>query len=117
MENIKEYEEYLTEYALNKLSKINNFVIYGPKEAENRGSVISFNIKGVHPHDVSTILDRYDIATRGGHMCAMPLVTKVLGAGSVCRSSFYFYNTTEDVDKLVNGIEKVKEVFRIWKKT
>ncbi len=113
MENIKEYEEYLTEYALNKLSKINNFVIYGPKEAENRGSVISFNIKGVHPHDVSTILDRYDIATRGGHMCAMPLVTKVLGAGSVCRSSFYFYNTTEDVDKLVNGIEKVKEVFRI----
>jgi cysteine desulfurase / selenocysteine lyase len=113
MKSVREYEEHLTEYALEKLSGIENMIIYGPKSAKERGGVISFNIKGVHPHDVSTILDRHGVAVRGGHMCAMPLVTDVLDAGgSVCRASFYIYNTTEEIDKLVEGLQKVKEVFK-----
>ena len=111
MDKIKEYEEYLTDYALQKLSEINNLTIYGP--TNNRASVISFNIEGIHPHDVSTILDREGIAIRGGHMCAMPLVTNILNTESVCRISLYFYNTTEEIDKLIDGIKKVKGVFKI----
>ncbi len=110
---IREYEEYLTEYLLNKLNKIENVIIYGPKEIENRGSVVSFNIKGIHSHDVSAILDREGIAMRGGHMCAMPLVNNVLKENSVCRVSLYSYNTTEEIDKLILAIKKVKEVFKI----
>ncbi len=111
MENIREYEEYLTEYALEKLSKLNNIMIYGPKN--NRGSLISFNMDGVHPHDVATILDRSKIAIRGGHMCAMPLITNILNTQSVCRISLYFYNTTEEIDRFIDGIKKTKEIFKL----
>ena len=113
MKNIKEYEEVLTSYALEKLKEIDDVEIYGPLEARDRGGVISFNIKEVHSHDVSAILDREGIAVRGGHLCAMPLVTEILGHASVCRASLYFYNTKEEIDKLVRGIKKVKEIFKI----
>ena len=112
MENIREYEEYLTEYALNKLREVEDLIIYGLRNAQERSGVISFNLRGIHPHDVSSILDKEGVAIRGGHMCAMPLVTKRLNADSVCRVSFYFYNTIEEVDKLVNGLKRVKEVFK-----
>ena len=111
IDNIMKYEKFLTEYALEKISGIEGVEIYGPKE--NRGGVISFNIRGVHSHDVSSILNREGIALRGGHMCAMPLVTEILKQGSVCRVSLYFYNTTKEIDKLVEGIKKVKEVFKV----
>ena len=111
MEKIEDYEEYLTEYAMEKLSKIPGIIIYGPKSKE-RGSVISFNVQGIHPHDVSAILDRDNIAIRGGHMCAMPLMN-ILDAQSVCRVSLYFYNTTEEIDKLISGIIKAKEIFKV----
>ena len=110
MDKIKDYEEYLTEYAIKKLSEVAKLTIYG---SNDRIGVISFNIDGIHPHDVSTILDNYDIAIRGGHLCAMPLVTSVLGLDSVCRISLYFYNTPEEIDKLVEGIGKVKNIFKI----
>ena len=111
MENIRIYEEFLTEYALEKLKKIEGVKIYRPKETKDCSGVISFNIMGVHPHDAATILDRSDIAVRAGHLCAMPLVREVLGANSVLRVSFYLYNSVEDIDKFINGIHKVKEVF------
>jgi len=111
MDKIQEYEEFLTEYTLKKLSEIDSLIIYGPKDS--RGPVISFNIKGIHPHDVSTILDRYGIAIRAGHMCAMPLVTNILGTDSVCRASLHIYNTTEEIDNLVEAIKKAKEIFKI----
>ncbi|MEK6940920.1 MAG: cysteine desulfurase [Nanoarchaeota archaeon] len=109
MDKIRDYEEFLTEYALTKLKGIEGVTIYG--SSKKRGGVISFNVKDIHPHDVGTILDRDGIAIRGGHMCAMPLIKTVLKLNSVCRISLYFYNTTEDIDKLVTAIHKAKEVF------
>ena len=113
MDRIIEYEEYLTEYLLNKLRNIENIIIHGPKNMNKRGPIVSFSINGIHPHDVSTILDREGIAIRGGHMCAMPLVTGVLGQDGVCRVSLYFYNNTEEIDRLISGIKKAKEIFKI----
>jgi cysteine desulfurase / selenocysteine lyase len=109
MDNIEAYETELTDYAYEKLSKLNWIDVYGGRE---RGSLISFNVKGVHAHDVSTILDQEGIAVRGGNHCAMPLMNKLGITGSV-RASFYFYNTKEDVDILIRGLEKVGEVFKI----
>jgi len=111
MDKMKEYEEFLTEYALEKLKEIEDVEVYGVDNAKERSGVVSFNIKGIHAHDVSAVLDREGIAVRGGHLCAMPLVTQVLGQQSVVRASFYFYNTRQDIDNLVRGIKKVKEVF------
>lgn len=109
MDNIEAYETELVDYAYDRLSKLDWIEIYGGRE---RGSLISFNVKGVHAHDVSTILDQEGIAVRGGNHCAMPLMSKLGIMGSV-RASFYFYNTKEDVDMLIRGLEKVREVFRI----
>jgi|SRR3989344_453220 len=111
IENIKDYEEYLTKYAIEKLSQIKGLVIYGPSKNKERGSVISFNVNDIHPHDVSAVLGRLGIAIRGGHMCAMPLIRERMKLQSVCRVSLYFYNTTEEIDKLADGIKKVIEVF------
>ena len=111
MDAINKHLHTITEYALTQLTDINGVTIYGPLDLNNRGSVISFNIEGVHSHDVATLLDREGVAIRGGHLCAMPLVTEVLGVPSVCRASFYVYNTTKDVDALVHAISATQEVF------
>ncbi|MEK6909776.1 MAG: aminotransferase class V-fold PLP-dependent enzyme, partial [Candidatus Aenigmatarchaeota archaeon] len=74
--------------------------------------IISFNIAGVHSHDVAYILDDFAVAIRSGHMCCQPLMRR-LGVQSVARSSFYLYNTKEEIDTLVEGLEKVKTVFKI----
>lgn len=109
MKNVEKQCAELTKYAKKRLSKIKGVTIIGPK---NQGPIISFTIDGVHPHDASEILDRYNIAVRAGHHCTMPLHRK-LGFTGTTRASFYIYNTKEDVDALVKGVEKVKEVFRI----
>jgi len=111
MRKIEEHGEFLGEYALRKLGEIEDLVIYGPRKIEEKKPVISFTIKGIHPHDISEILDKYGVAVRGGHLCAQPLVNEVLKVDAITRASFYFYNTFEDVDILVEGIKKVKEVF------
>jgi cysteine desulfurase/selenocysteine lyase len=112
MKNVRKHEMELTEYALSRLKEISQIEIYGPLDITQRGCVVSFNIKGVHPHDVAQILDSEGIAIRSGHACAMPLMKK-LGVESVCRASFYIYNTKEDVDSLVNGLMKVKTVMKL----
>ncbi|MNP09806.1 putative cysteine desulfurase [compost metagenome] len=76
-------------------------------KAENKVGVISFNVDGVHPHDVSTILDTYGIAIRAGHHCAQPFM-KYMNLNSTCRISFYLYNTKEDVDIFIESIKKVR---------
>tara|TARA_Y100000034_G_scaffold134545_1_gene203261 strand:- start:513 stop:1697 length:1185 start_codon:yes stop_codon:yes gene_type:complete len=106
--NIEEYENYLTNYTLEKLKTIPGIKIYSSGES----SVISFNLENIHAHDVSAILDRENIAIRAGHMCAMPLVKEVLKTQAVCRVSLSFYNTTEEIDKLITALKKVKEVFQ-----
>jgi cysteine desulfurase/selenocysteine lyase len=107
--NVAKHTKELTNYALTKLRKVGNVDIYGPK---NRMGVISFNVKGIHPHDLATLLDREGIAIRAGHHCAMPL-HGVLGIPASARVSFYLYNTKEDVDKFIKTLLKVKKFFGV----
>ncbi len=120
MKRVVDYERSLVNYALEKLSKVENLVLYGPTKLERRGSVISFNIVDkngkvvVHPHDLASILDGEGVAIRSGHHCAQPLMG-VLGINSAARASFALYNTLEEVDKLIVAIEKAKEIMRVGK--
>ena len=110
MEAIALHEHTLTEYALERLEEVPGVWVFGPS-AEKKGGVASFTLEGVHPHDVSQILDRYGVAVRAGHHCAMPLHEK-FGLPATTRASFYLYNTTDEIDKLVEGIYEVKRVFK-----
>jgi cysteine desulfurase/selenocysteine lyase len=110
LENIYTHEQRLLEYALEKLSQINGLEIYGPKETEDRLAVISFNLKGIHPHDVAGILDEAGIAVRSGHHCAQPLM-KRLGMDNTARASFYIYNSEDDVDALVEALKTAQKLF------
>ncbi|MCG6149116.1 cysteine desulfurase [Leptospira levettii] len=110
MQNIKEHERMLTEYALERFHKIGGLTLYGTEDLENRGGVISFTLDGIHPHDVGSILDEEGVAIRVGHHCCQPLMKQFQIPGT-CRASFYFYNTKEDIDVLIKSIEKVKSIF------
>lgn len=106
-DNIEKYEHELAGYALDVLSDVEGISIYGPKE---RAGLVTFNVDDVHPHDVATVLDAEGIAVRAGHHCAQPLM-KWLNVTATARASFYLYNTKEDVDALVKGINITKEYF------
>ena len=107
---IEETEREIMHYAKDKLSKLDYLDLYFTSNEKNHSAVISFNVKGVHPHDVASILDSEGICVRSGNHCAQPLL-RYLGIDSTCRASFYFYNTKEDVDRLVLGLEKVYKMF------
>ncbi len=111
MNRVREHEKELVKYALERLSKVEGIEIYGPTNVNIKGGVISFNIKGIHPHDVSEILDSEGIAVRSGHACAQPLL-KRLGVAAVARASFYIYNTKSDIDALIKALEKVKKILK-----
>ena len=110
MDKISAHEHEITEYALERLEEIPGVKLFGPS-ADKKGGVAAFTLEGVHPHDVAQILDRDGIAVRAGHHCAQPLHEK-FGIPATSRASFYLYNTKEEVDLLVNGIYKVKEIFK-----
>ena len=101
-------EKDLHDYARMNLNKIPGITIYGDKE--DKGAVISFNIESIHPHDVAHILDTYGIAIRAGHHCAQPIM-KRLGVAATNRASFYVYNTFEEIDQLVEGLQKIRNLF------
>lgn len=109
MDGIAAHEHEVTEYALERLEEIPGVRVYGPA-AGQRGGVTSFTLDDIHPHDVAQILDRGGVAIRAGHHCAQPLHEK-LGLPATSRASFYLYNTKDEVDKLVEGIYRVKEIF------
>lgn len=111
MDKIFAYENQLVDYVLPKLLNIDDLVIYGPHDPKKHSSVISFNLKGLHPHDLATGLDMEGVAVRAGHHCAQPLM-EYLGVKATARASFYFYNTKEDADTLVNSIVATKEFFK-----
>lgn len=111
MENIHRYEEELATYVLPKLQKIEGLKIYGPQDPAKRTGVIAFNLDGLHPHDVATALDMEGVAVRAGHHCAQPLL-KYLHVAATARASFYFYNTKQDADRLVDAILATKEFFQ-----
>lgn len=109
LDHIAEYEHELTAYAYNRLSEIEGITIYGPG-AQHRAGLVTFNLAEAHPHDVATVLDTQGIAIRAGHHCAQPLM-RLLKASSTARASFYLYNTEEDVDALIRGLQVTKEYF------
>ncbi len=109
-ENIEKIEKELIGYAREELAKLDFLELYMTPNKENHSAVISFNIKGVHPHDVASMLDLDGVCIRSGNHCAQPLL-KYMGLDSTCRASFSIYNTKEDVDKLVQGLKKVYNMF------
>lgn len=114
IENVEKIEKELVSYALEKLSKLEYVKIYGPKDINKRGGVISFEIDNVHPHDVASIFDTKGVCIRAGNHCAQPLM-RYMGINATSRASFYFYNTKEDVDRLIEAIEKTYEMFSKWR--
>lgn len=110
-DKIQEIEHEVISYARQELSKLDYLTLYITPNEENHSSVISFNIKGVHPHDVASILDSEGVCVRSGNHCAQPLM-RFLGIDSTCRASFYIYNTKEDVDKLVKALDKAYNMFK-----
>ena len=107
---IQNVEEAITKYAVNELSKLDFLELYITPHLENHSTVISFNIKGVHPHDVASILDSNGVCVRSGNHCAQPLL-RYLGMDSTCRASFSIYNTKEDVDNLVEALKRAYKMF------
>ncbi|MGG3018058.1 cysteine desulfurase [Geobacillus stearothermophilus] len=107
LDAIAAHEHELAQYALERLAGIDGVTVYGPKE---RAGLVTFNLDGVHPHDVATVLDAEGIAIRAGHHCAQPLM-KWLGVTATARASFYLYNTKEEIDRFIAALQKAKEYF------
>jgi cysteine desulfurase/selenocysteine lyase len=110
MDAILAHEKALTVYALEALGSVPDLRIFGPRTAVGRGGTISFDVEGVHPHDVGQVLDAQGVQVRVGHHCARPVCVR-FGVPAMTRASLYLYNTTEDIDALVRGLERVREVF------
>ena len=108
MDNIAAYENSLLEYGTSLFNDIEGVRIIG--NARHKAALISFYVDAAHPHDVVTLLDQDGISCRGGHHCAQPTLNK-FGLSSTARASFYLYNTTEDIDRLVEGLEVVSSIF------
>ena len=111
MDKVQTIEKELTKYALEELQKLAFVTIYG--FSNKQAGVISFNVNGVHPHDVASVLDSENVCIRSGNHCAQPLL-RFMGLESTCRVSFYIYNTKEDVDKLIDALYKTKKLFAKW---
>lgn len=110
MENIAAQEQALVDYVLPKLEAIPYVTVYGPQDPQHHTGVIAFNMDNLHPHDVATAFDAEGVAVRAGHHCAQPLM-EALGVSATSRASFYFYNTKQDADQLINAIKATKEFF------
>jgi cysteine desulfurase/selenocysteine lyase len=112
MDNVAKHEHDLTSYALEKFLQLDKVEVIGPKNNIDRGSVISFTIDGIHPHDVGQVLDQYGVAVRTGHHCAWPLMRK-LGLVGTTRASFYVYNDEADIDTLIESILEAQKYFKV----
>ena len=110
MDNVREHEVQLTDYALTAFRELEELDLFGPLDAEKRGGIISFHSSDVHPHDLGTFLDSEGIAVRTGHHCTMPLMG-MLGVAATARASFYMYNTEEEVDTLVDALKRALRYF------
>jgi cysteine desulfurase/selenocysteine lyase len=110
MANIRAHEKEMTAYALDKLSQVEGARLLGPLDPEIRGGAVTFTLGDIHPHDLASLLNQYNIAIRAGHHCAQPLHDK-LGITASARASFYIYNKPQEVDCLVEALDKAREVF------
>jgi cysteine desulfurase/selenocysteine lyase len=109
LEAIAEHEHELTAYALERLDEMSGVTLYGPP-LERRMGIVSFNLEGIHPHDVAQILDAEGVCVRAGHHCNQPLMKK-LGVSATSRASFYLYSLPEEIDRLVTGLERARKIF------
>jgi cysteine desulfurase/selenocysteine lyase len=109
LDAVAEHEHELTAYALERLADVPDIVLYGPPP-DRRAGIISFNLGSIHPHDVAQVLDMDGVAIRAGHHCCQPLMQK-LGVAATNRASFYVYSTREEVDRLVAGVERARQLF------
>ncbi|HZZ65645.1 MAG TPA: aminotransferase class V-fold PLP-dependent enzyme, partial [Candidatus Baltobacteraceae bacterium] len=114
MDWVREHERSLMAYALDRLSALEprGLVIYGPRDPEKVADVISFNFADIHPHDLASVLDTEGVCIRAGHHCTMPLM-ELMGWPATARASFYIYNDEQDVDALVQALEKAAQVFKL----
>jgi cysteine desulfurase/selenocysteine lyase len=112
MNAIRAHEQDLTVYALDRLAEIPGVQVHGPSQAGERGGIVSFEMEGLHPHDIAEICNREAVCIRAGHHCAQPLM-RVLGVAATARASFQVYNTHADVDRLVEALQKAKSVFEV----
>lgn len=110
MDAVREHEREITDYALRRLADVPGVSIFGPMDANLRGGVISFELEGVHPHDIGQVLDTHGVAIRTGHHCAQPVML-ALHVPATARASFYLYNTTDEVDKLAASLQEVTRFF------
>jgi cysteine desulfurase / selenocysteine lyase len=109
LDAIAEYESELAAYALERLTELGGITLYGPP-ADRRAGIVSFNVEEIHPHDVAQVLDSEGVAIRAGHHCCQPLMTR-LGVAATNRASFYLYTVPEEIDRLVEGLHKVRKIF------
>ena len=112
MDRVRAHEQELTGYALERLADVPGLHVYGPPDAADRGALVAFAVDGAHPHDIAEIVARDGVCIRAGHHCAQPLM-KRLGVGATSRASFAVHNTRDDVDRLVEGLHRVREIFRL----
>ena len=110
MDRVRAHERELTARALERLPAVPGITVYGPRDPDGRGGVISFAIEGLHPHDIAELCDREGVCVRAGHHCAQPLM-RLLGVGATARASFHVYNTPHDVDRLAEALVKARSVF------
>ncbi len=112
METVRAHEVDLAGYAIDQLGSVEGVTIHGPTDVDHRGAAVAFSLKGVHPHDIATILDQAGIAVRAGHHCARPLA-RSLDVTATTRASFYIYNDRSEVDALIQGLGQVKDIFDV----
>lgn len=110
MEAVRDHEQAITRYALERLAEVPDLTVYGPADASRRGGAVSFTLADIHAHDIATILDERGIAVRAGHHCAKPLL-RHLRVPATARASFYLYNTFDEVDRLADGLLAARRVF------
>jgi len=112
LDHVKRHENDLAEYAMRRLGEFDDVEIYGPPVGEERGGVVAFNVEGIHAHDLSSICNDFGVAIRAGDHCTQPLHSE-MGIAASARASFYLYNTREEVDRLVEAVERARELFAV----
>jgi cysteine desulfurase/selenocysteine lyase len=110
MDSVRAHEQEITAYALERLSGVDGVKMHGPLDADRRGALVSFEFGELHPHDIAEVLGRDGVCIRAGHHCTQPLMRR-LGVTATSRASFAIHTTREDVDRLVDGLERVRSVF------
>ena len=112
MDEIRAHERDLTAHTLERLTEVEGLRTFGPSDPERRGGVVSFEVEGIHPHDIAELCDREGVCIRAGHHCAQPLMRE-MGVPATARASFHVYNSREDVDRLVGALQKARDVFQL----